>query len=46
MREPNWMTVILLVVMAIAFISAVAWITVAALRRSRKKLDNESRHDA
>ncbi|XAS69257.1 hypothetical protein V3C33_08410 [Micrococcaceae bacterium Sec5.7] len=45
MRELNWMTVILLVVMAIAFISTIAWIVVTVLRKSQKN-GMDSKHDS
>ncbi len=44
MRELNWMTVIFLVVMAIAFISAIFWIVSALVRRNRNT-DVDSNHD-
>lgn len=45
MRGPNWMTAILLIIMAVAFIAALSWIVRANIQRRKRDAELASTHE-
>ena len=45
MRGPNWMTAILLIAMAVAFVGTLTWIILAMIKRKKNDSEFTSTHE-